>query len=139
MRPRYETKTLEKTGFLEKNRKKKKTPKPKNTLSLERVLIPNINHHMNIHVIDDISNIPPALFYHKQTNGIYIRLHNNNVFKIPFPSVVDSRKDYSRNQSIRCKYKTRDEEQVKKIDEMKRDTRKAEESSKKSKSAMEDF
>ena len=37
------------------------------------------------------------------------------------------------------KYKTRDEEQVKKIDEMKRDTRKAEESSKKSKSAMEDF
>ena len=93
----------------EENRKKKKTPKPKNTLSLERVLIPDINHHMNIHVIDDISNIPPALFYHKQTNGIYIRLHNNNVFKIPFPSVVDSRKDYSRNQSIRCKYKTRDE------------------------------
>lgn len=37
------------------------------------------------------------------------------------------------------KYKTRDEEQVKKIDDMKRDTRKAEESSKKSKSAMEDF
>ena len=37
------------------------------------------------------------------------------------------------------KYKTRDEEQVKKIDEMKKDTRKAEESSKKSKSAMEDF
>jgi peptidoglycan hydrolase CwlO-like protein len=37
------------------------------------------------------------------------------------------------------KYKTREEEQVKKIDEMKRDLRKAVESSNQSKSAMENF
>lgn len=37
------------------------------------------------------------------------------------------------------KYKTREEEQVKKIDEMKRDLRKAVESGNQSKSAMEDF
>jgi hypothetical protein len=83
--------------------------KPTNSPLSSRVMINEIGHNINIHTVANLADIPPALFYHPETDGIYIRLPNNNLFKIPFPEIVDSRKDNSRNQSIRCKYKNKPE------------------------------
>ena len=90
------------------NKKKKKSIKSKPTIE-ERVNIPDLGYKMKLPSIADIADIPPAMYYHEQTKGVYIRLPNNNIFRVPFPEVVDSRKDYSRRQSIRCKYKTKEE------------------------------
>ena len=91
------------------NKKKKKPTKIKTSIIEDRVDIPDLGYKMKLPSVADITDIPPAMYYHEQSKGVYIRLPNNNVFRIPFPEVVDSRKDYSRRQSIRCKYKTKNE------------------------------
>ena len=91
------------------NKKKKKNTKIKPAVIEERVIIPDLGYRMKLPSINNIADIPPAMYYHEPTKGVYIRLPNNNIFRIPFPEIVDSRKDYSRRQSIRCKYKTKEE------------------------------
>ncbi len=93
----------------EADKKKKKIKKPQPVSNESRVIIPDIGYRMKLPLINNINDIPPAMYYHEASKGVYIRLPNNNVFRIPFPEVIDSRKDYSRKQSIRCKYKVKDE------------------------------
>jgi hypothetical protein len=88
--------------------KKKKVSKPK-VIVEDTVNIPELNYQMKLPVVTNLNDIPSAMYYHRETNGVYIKLHNNNIFRIPFPDVVDSRKDYSRKQSIRCKYKCKED------------------------------
>ena len=81
----------------------------------DRILIPEIGYKLRINSILDINAIPPALYYYtaRDTNsppsGIYTRLPNNNLVRIPFPEIVDSKKEYDRKHSIRCKYRYKDE------------------------------
>jgi hypothetical protein len=91
------------------NKKKVKPSKQKQSIIEERILIPELNYKMKISSISNLDDIPPAFYFHAPTAGIYIKLPNNNIFRVPFPEIADSRKDYSRRQSIRCKYKTKDE------------------------------
>ncbi len=79
----------------------------------EKVLIPELGYYLRINQVTDLSAIPPALYYYKsdkpQQSGIYMRLPNNNLVRVPFPEVVDSKKEYDRKHSIRCKYHSKDE------------------------------
>ncbi len=92
-------------------------PQPSNTTQQqkERILIPEIGYYLRINQVTDLSAIPPALYYYKsqpdksQPSGIYMRLPNNNLVRVPFPEVVDSKKEYDRKHSIRCKYQSKDE------------------------------
>lgn len=84
-------------------------------VTLERIVIPDIGYKMQIHQVTDLKNIPPALYYYKAPvdgkyqSGIYLRISGNNLVRIPTPEVVDSKKEYDRKHSIRCKYKTKGE------------------------------
>ncbi len=90
-------------------------PIEKNPQKEEKVLIPEIGYYLKVHTINDLAQIPPAVYYYKSSSadanppGLYMRMPNNNLMRIPFPEVVDSKKEYDRKHSIRCKYHTRDE------------------------------
>ncbi len=45
----------------------------------------------------------------KVRSGVYINLGNGNYARIPFPEIIDSKKEYDRKHSIRCKYSTKKE------------------------------
>lgn len=73
-----------------------------------RTLLPELGYYLKVPVVNDVSQIPPAIYYVKsQQPGLFIRLPNNNIVRIPFPEVVDSKKEYDRKHSIRCKYRTK--------------------------------
>jgi len=76
---------------------------------LIRINIPNINYYLNVPYVNDVSEIPHSIYYVKNQPGLYIRLPNNNIARIPFPEIVDSKKEYDRKHSIRCKYVTKNE------------------------------
>lgn len=85
--------------------------KPKQKISI--IHIPDIKYSMKFPVVSDLKQIPPAIFYLMDTDkskcGLYMNLLNGNYARIPFPEVIDSKKEYDRKQSIRCKYMTKDE------------------------------
>lgn len=96
--------------------KDKKPNENKKQNKNDRVLINELGYYLKLPVVTDIKQIPPALYYfkeddNKKTNkktknrtGIYINLGNGNYARIPFPEIVDSKKEYDRKHSIRCKY-----------------------------------
>lgn len=72
--------------------------------------IKSIGYNIKIQHIDDISKLPPVIYYVKSPNpGFYMRLLNDNIVRIPFPEIVDSKKEYERKQSVRCKYNSKEE------------------------------
>jgi hypothetical protein len=73
----------------------------------EKHLITEIGYYLKLPSVSDLNDIPSAMYFYN--NGIYMRLPNNNVVKIPFPETVDSKKEYDRKHSIRCKYQTKTE------------------------------
>ncbi len=76
----------------------------------QQTLIPELGYHLKVPVVSNFSQIPPSIYYVKsETPGLFIRLPNDNIVKIPFPEVVDSKKEYDRKHSIRCKYRTKSE------------------------------
>ena len=83
-------------------------PKPLKE-SIQKILVPEVGYNLKIPVVADIKDIPNALYYCKNANGLFMRLPNNNILKMPFPETVDSRKEYDRKHSIRCKYHTKQE------------------------------
>lgn len=76
----------------------------------QKTLIPEIGYYMKVAQVADLKHIPPALnYYSGDQPGLYMRLPNNNLLRIPFPEIVDSKKEYDRKHSIRCKYHTKAE------------------------------
>jgi regulator of replication initiation timing len=80
---------------------------PASTIKEEKTLIKEIGYYMKIPIVENLSDIPQAIYGHH--GSLYLRLPNNNLARIPFPEVVDSKKEYDRKHSIRCKYKTKQE------------------------------
>jgi hypothetical protein len=86
-----------------------------NKISVERILIPEYGYYLKLPVITNLNQIPPAMYYIKPNAknnnvkpGVYINL-NGNYMRIPFPEIADSKKEYDRKHSIRCKYTTKQE------------------------------
>lgn len=76
----------------------------------QKTLIPEIGYYMKVAQITNLKHIPPALYYYSGDQpGLYMRLPNNNLLRVPFPEIVDSKKEYDRKHSIRCKYRTKAE------------------------------
>lgn len=111
----------------EKTNVVKKQDVGKNTKK-DKIYVNELKYHLKMPVVNNLKQIPPAMYYLKEdsskTNsknnhksGIYINLGNENYAKIPFPEIVDSKKEYDRKHSIRCKYthKKDCEEQRKKM------------------------
>lgn len=82
---------------------------------IERILIPELGYYLKLPTVTDLKQIPLALYYLKpnkdstQVPGIYMNLAQGNYVRIPFPEVVDSKKEYDRKHSIRCKYNSKQE------------------------------
>ena len=77
---------------------------------MEHVLIKEINYKMRIPVIQDMKQVQPMLYYYKGNeyeHGVYCSILPTIYTRIPFPEIIDSTKDFNRDRSIRCKYKTR--------------------------------
>lgn len=91
------------------DREQPKTDAPKKPTKEEvpfdkvpKVLIPEINFPMKIPNVKALKDIPPAFYMHE--SKIYIRINNDNLLQVPFPEVIDSKKEFDRKHSIRCKY-----------------------------------
>jgi hypothetical protein len=96
------------------NANKNKPPAmPIQLIQVERVLLNEVGYYMKLPCITDIKRIPPMFYYFKGNDeqkylpGVYCCLIPNVFIKVPFPEIVDSTKEYSRDHSIKCKYKTR--------------------------------
>lgn len=80
---------------------------------VERTLIPEIGYYLRLPVVKNIKSIQPAMCYFKGDGetpaGIYMNLPNNNIVRVPFPEIVDSKREYDRTHSIRCKYHNKEE------------------------------
>ena len=84
---------------------KEQQKKPKKVApEIQKTLIPEIGYYLKVQTVANLKDIPNAIYYCSNPNGLYMRMPNNNLLKIPFPEVVDSRKEYDRKHSIRCKY-----------------------------------
>lgn len=81
-------------------------------IKVESVVIGELGYSIKLPIVTDLKQIPNALYYLKPTDkskaGLYINILGNK-FRIPFPEVVDSKKDHDRKHSIRCKYHTKSE------------------------------
>jgi hypothetical protein len=73
----------------------------------------SINYSLKIQNIDNINDIPESIYYFKGNEkfpaGLYIKLLDGNLCRIPFPKIIDSKKDFNRKNTIKCKYETIDE------------------------------
>lgn len=82
---------------------------------IERIVIPEIGYYLKLPVVANLKDIPRAMYYFKGNvengipAGIYMNLPNNNIVRMPFPEIIDSKREYDRTHSIRCKYHTLDE------------------------------
>lgn len=90
-----------------------RAPEPKKE---EKILIQEIGYSLKITTVANIETIPPAIHYYKNTglgdkypSGFYMRMPNNTIVRVPVPEVVDSKKEYDRKHSIRCKHHSKDE------------------------------
>jgi len=95
--------------FKEQQKKSKVVETPNAPLDIQKTLIPEIGYYLRVNTVTDLKEIPNAIYYCKNNPGLYMRMPNNNLLKIPFPEIVDSRKEYDRKHSIRCKYYTKQE------------------------------
>lgn len=86
---------------------------PKKEVISPVVNIKELNYPVKMTTINHIQNIPEAFYYYKgdkeNPEGVYIRLLNNNIARIPFPSIIDAKKDFERKNTIKCKYGTIEE------------------------------
>jgi hypothetical protein len=75
--------------------------------SIDKCLIKEINYKIKLPIINDIKDMPIALNFYKGCDkypaGIYLNLFNN-VVRVPFPDIIDLKKEFDRKHSIRCKY-----------------------------------
>jgi hypothetical protein len=73
-----------------------------------RIIIPEVGYSIKVPTCSDIKNIPSSMYYYKgdaeNPSGLYMNILNNNIVKIPFPEIIDSKNSYDRTHSIRCKY-----------------------------------
>jgi hypothetical protein len=79
-------------------------------VTTERVLIPDVGYYMRLPIVHKLSQIPPMFYYYKSPDnkdGIYCSILPNVYTKVPFPIITDSTKEYGRDKSIKCKYKSR--------------------------------
>lgn len=93
--------------YMMKGRHEEQKPEPTALKVESKHLIQEIGYSLKLPSVEKLTEIPPALYFHN--GGVYMRLPNNNLAKIPFPEVVDSKKEYERKHSIRCKYQTKAE------------------------------
>ena len=70
----------------------------------EKVHINELKHDIKINIVENLQDIPPAIYYVKDNEGFYINLGNNNYAKIPFPDIVDYSKEHDKKMTISCKY-----------------------------------
>lgn len=87
------------------NKKKKKREIPEN------FLVENFGLNITLKYKSNIMNIPPMFSYYRGNSkisaGIYCCLLPGIFAKVPFPEIIDYIKDEKRNQTVRCKYKSR--------------------------------
>lgn len=83
------------------------------TAVIERNSIPELGYSLKMPVVTDLKNIPVALYFYKgdKTNppGVYMNILNGNIVRMPFPEIIDSKREYDRTHSIRCKYNKKDD------------------------------
>lgn len=81
--------------------------------TIEKNIISEIGYHIKLPVVNNIKNIPVAMHYYKGDDkhpaGVYMNLPNNNIVRMPFPEIIDSKREYDRTHSIRCKYNLKEE------------------------------
>jgi hypothetical protein len=86
------------------------TIKPITTM---RKFIPEIGYYIKLNTVCELNEIPPMFYYYNNTQdkinppGMYCTITPGVHVKIPFATIVDSTKEYSRGRSIRCKYITK--------------------------------
>jgi hypothetical protein len=77
------------------------------------ITIKELNYPVKISTISHLQNLPEAFHYYRgdrdNPEGIYIRLLNNNIARIPFPDIIDAKKDFERKNTIKCKFGTTEE------------------------------
>lgn len=70
-------------------------------------------YEMEFPTVKRFSDITPMFYYYDNpddtvhTPGIYCSIIKDVIIKVPFPTIIDSTRDYSRGKSIKCKYDTR--------------------------------
>lgn len=80
-----------------------------------RVIIPEIGYYLKINVVSKLSDIKPMFHYYNNENdkknkpGVYCSIIPDIYIKVPFPTLIDSTKDYNRIRSVKCKNKTKSE------------------------------
>jgi len=80
----------------------------------KKIQITELGYELEMPIITDLNKLPDSIYYYDNSknpqykSGLYIKL-NQNCIKIPFPEVVDSKKEFDRKHSIRCKYHTKQE------------------------------
>jgi hypothetical protein len=88
-------------------------PPPAPVIPIERTLIPELGYYLKLPVVTDLKLLPSAMYFFKGDKqnppGIYMNILNGNTVRIPFPEIIDSKKEYDRTHSIRCKYNKREE------------------------------
>lgn len=71
------------------------------------VILKPVSYPITMRTIHSLSELPEAIHYFSgdATNpeGMYVRLHNNVVARIPFPEIQD-RWEFDKRKTIRCKY-----------------------------------
>lgn len=73
------------------------------------ISIEELNYKTNIPIVTNIKEIKPAFYYLNSNDanyksGIYMNINNNIYVKIPFPVIIDPKKDNDRKNTIKCKY-----------------------------------
>jgi hypothetical protein len=78
-----------------------------------RKLIPEIGYYIKLNTVRDLNEIQPMFSYYNNPQdkinppGMYCTVIPGVHVKVPFATIVDSTKEYSRGRSIRCKYITK--------------------------------
>jgi hypothetical protein len=75
----------------------------------QNVIIKELNYKTNIPIVTNIKDIKPAFYYlnsndKNHQSGIYININNDIFIKVPFPDVIDPKKDNEKKNTIKCKY-----------------------------------
>ena len=91
-----------------------KNEKPVNEKSEKRknIVIEPFNYNIKLTNYQNITQAPESLFYYtgaENKEGIYIKLLNGVSVKVPFPEIIDSKREFDRKHSIRCKYINKEE------------------------------
>jgi len=80
---------------------------------ITRKLITELGYYMKLQTVRDLKDIQPMFSYYDNpldkvnAPGMYCTILPGVHIKVPFPTIVDSTKEYARGRSIRCKYVTK--------------------------------